>query len=77
MLTYSLASNAAPRVNFDDVYARAFNDSRPGAGVKLLRSDSRFENGLRTQHGLPDIAIMRLFLRDSMILPRSTSSPPQ
>jgi AraC family transcriptional regulator len=44
MLTYSLASNAARRVNFDEVYSRAFNDSRPGAGVKLLRSDSRFES---------------------------------
>jgi hypothetical protein len=41
MLTYSLASNAARRVNFDEVYSRAFNDSRPGAGVKLLQSDSR------------------------------------
>jgi hypothetical protein len=38
MLTYSLASNAARRVNFDEVYARAFNGSRPGAGVKLLRT---------------------------------------
>jgi AraC family transcriptional regulator len=58
MLTYSLASNAARRVNFDEVYSRAFNDSRPGAGVKLLRSDSRFENGLQPTNGrarpLPD-----------------------
>jgi AraC family transcriptional regulator len=45
MLTYSLASNAARRVNFDEVYARAFNDSRPGPGVKLLRIDGRLENG--------------------------------
>jgi len=58
MLTYSLASNAARRVNFDEVYSRAFNDSRPGAGVKLLRSDSRFENGVQPINGrgrqLPD-----------------------
>jgi AraC family transcriptional regulator len=56
MLTYSLASNAARRVNFDEVYSRAFNDSRPGAGVKLLRS--RFENGEQPTNGwarqLPD-----------------------
>ena len=45
MLTYSLASNAARRVNFDEVYARAFNDSRPGPGVKLLQIDSGLENG--------------------------------
>jgi AraC family transcriptional regulator len=51
MLTYSLASNAARRVNFDEVYSRAFNDSRPGAGVKLLRSDSRFENGVQPING--------------------------
>jgi AraC family transcriptional regulator len=45
MLTYSLASNAARRVNFDEVYSRAFNDSRLGPGVKLLRIDGRLENG--------------------------------
>src|SRR5215467_4273730 len=45
MLTYSLASNAARRVNFDEVYARAFNDSRPGPGVKLLRIDGGLKNG--------------------------------
>jgi len=58
MLTYSRASNAARRVNFDEAYSRAFNDSRPGAGVKLLRSDSRFENGVQPINGrarqLPD-----------------------
>jgi AraC family transcriptional regulator len=58
MLTYSLASNAARRANFDEVYARAFNDSRPGPGVKLLRIDSRFENGGQPINGrarrLPD-----------------------
>jgi AraC family transcriptional regulator len=51
MLTYSLASNAARRVNFDEVYSRAFNDSRPGPGVKLLRSDSRFENDGQPTNG--------------------------
>jgi hypothetical protein len=64
MLTYSLASNAAPRVNFDEVYARAFNDSRPGAGVKLLRSYSRFEDSLqstnRRARPLPDPKIGRV-----------------
>ena len=45
MLTYSLASNAARRVNFDEVYGRAFNDSRPGPGVKLLRIDGGLKNG--------------------------------
>src|SRR5439155_16283916 len=40
MLTYSQASTAARHVNFDEVYARAFDDSRPGSGVKLWRSDS-------------------------------------
>ena len=64
MLTYSLASNAARRVNFDEVCARAFDDSRPGAGVKLLRSDSRFENGLQPTNGqarpLPDPKIGRV-----------------
>src|SRR5215470_1299102 len=64
MLTYSLASNAARRVNFDEVYARAFDDSRPGAGVKLLRRDSRFENGLQPTNGparpLPDPKIGRV-----------------
>jgi hypothetical protein len=64
MLTYSLSSNAARRVDFDEVYARAFNDSRPGAGVKLLRSDSRFENGLQPTNGrarpLPDPKIGRV-----------------
>src|SRR5215472_16076296 len=63
MLTYSLASNAAPRVNFDEVYSRAFNGSRPGAGVKPLRSDSRFEN-LQPPNGrarpLPDPKIGRV-----------------
>jgi len=58
MLTYSLASNAARRVNFDEVYARAFNDSRPGPGVKLLRIDGRLENGGQPANGrarpLPD-----------------------
>src|SRR5438093_4389697 len=43
MLTYSQASSAARHVNFDEVYARAFDDSRPGSGVKLLRRDSRFD----------------------------------
>ena len=64
MLTYSLASNAAPRVNFDEVYSRAFKDSRPGAGVKPLRSDSRFANGLQPTNGrarpLPDRKIGRV-----------------
>ena len=64
MLTYSLASNAARRVNIDEVCARAFDDSRPGAGVKLLRSDSRFENGLQPTNGrarpLPDPKIGRV-----------------
>jgi AraC family transcriptional regulator len=64
MLTYSLACNAARRVNFDEVYARAFGDSRPGAGVKLLRRDSRFENGLQPTNGrarpLPDPKIGRV-----------------
>jgi AraC family transcriptional regulator len=58
MLTYSLASNAARRVNFDEVYARAFNDSRPGPGVKLLRINGRLENGGQPTNGrarpLPD-----------------------
>jgi AraC-like DNA-binding protein len=58
MLTYSLASNAARRVNFDEVYARAFNDSRPGPGVKLLQIGSRLENGGQPTNGrarpLPD-----------------------
>jgi len=40
-----VASNAARRVNFDEVYARAFNDSRPGPGVKLLRIDGGLKNG--------------------------------
>ncbi len=43
MLTYPQASNAARHVNFDEAYARAFDGSRPGSGVKLLRSDSRFD----------------------------------
>src|ERR1700720_2879498 len=51
MLTYSLASNAARRVNFDEVYGRAFNDSRPGAGVKLLRIDGGLENGGQPANG--------------------------
>ena len=58
MLTYSLASNAARRVNFDDVYSRAFNESRPGPGVKLLRIDRGLENGGQPANGrarpLPD-----------------------
>jgi AraC family transcriptional regulator len=61
MLTYSLASNAARRVNFDEVYSRAFKDSRPGAGVKLLRSDSHFDSGVQPINGrawqLPDAKI--------------------
>jgi len=44
MLTYSQASNAARRVNFDEAYSRAFNDSPPGPGAKLLRIDGRFED---------------------------------
>jgi hypothetical protein len=51
MLTYSQASNAARRINFDETYARAFNDSRPGPGVKLLRFDSRSENGGQPSNG--------------------------
>jgi len=43
MLTYSQASNAARRVNFDEAYSRAFDNSRP-AGAKLLRIDGRFED---------------------------------
>jgi hypothetical protein len=31
----------------------------------------------KTQHSLPDIAVMRLRLPDSMVPPRSMSSPPQ
>ena len=58
MLTYSLASNAARRVNFDEVYSRAFNDSRLGPGVKLLSIDGRLENGGQPANGrarpLPD-----------------------
>ena len=44
MLTYSQASNTARRANFDEAYSRAFNDSPPGPGVKLLRIDGRFED---------------------------------
>jgi len=51
MLTYSRASNAAQRVNFDEAYSRAFNDSWPGPGVKLLRTDGRFENGWQPSNG--------------------------
>jgi hypothetical protein len=51
MLTYSLASNAARRVNFDEVYACAFNDSRPGPGVKLLQIGSRLESGGQPTNG--------------------------
>src|SRR5207249_5544099 len=47
----SQASNAARRINFDETYARAFNDSRPGPGVKLLRFDGRFENGGQPSNG--------------------------
>jgi AraC family transcriptional regulator len=43
MLTYSQAPTAFRHVNFDEAYARAFEDSRPGSGVKLLRSDARFD----------------------------------
>ena len=43
MLTYSQASNAARRVNFDEAYSRAFDNSRP-AGAKLLRIDGRLED---------------------------------
>jgi AraC family transcriptional regulator len=64
MLTYSLASNAARRVNFDEVYARAFNDSRPGPGVKLLRIDGGLENdgqpANRQARPLPDPKIGRV-----------------
>jgi len=51
MLTYSLASNAVRRVNFDEAYSRPFNDSRLAPGVKLLRSDSRFESGGQPSNG--------------------------
>jgi AraC family transcriptional regulator len=51
MLTYSQASNAARHVNFDEAYARAFDGSRPGSGVKLLRSDSRFERRVQPNNG--------------------------
>jgi hypothetical protein len=58
MLTYSQAPNAARRFNFDECYSRAFNDSRPGPGVRLLEIDSGFENGGRPANGrtrrLPD-----------------------
>jgi len=64
MLTYSLASNAARRVNFDEVYGRAFNDSRPGPGVKLLRIDGGLKNGGQPANGrarpLPDPKVGRL-----------------
>jgi AraC family transcriptional regulator len=64
MLTYSLASNAARRVNFDEVYARAFDDSRPGPGVKLLRIDGGLENdgqpANRQARPLPDPKIGRV-----------------
>ena len=64
MLTYSLASNAARRVNFDEVYARAFNDSRPGPGVKLLRIDGGLGKGGQPANGrarpLPDPKIGRV-----------------
>jgi hypothetical protein len=43
MLTYSQASNAARRVNFDEAYSRALEDPRP-AGAKLLRIDGRLED---------------------------------
>ena len=42
MLTYSQASNAARRVNFDEASSRAFDGSRTGPGAKLLRIDGRF-----------------------------------
>jgi AraC family transcriptional regulator len=51
MLTYSQASNAARRVDFDETYARAFDESRPGPGVKLLRFDSRFEKDGQPSNG--------------------------
>src|SRR2546428_13751925 len=64
MLTYSLASNAARRVDFDEVHARAFNDSRPGPGVKLLRIDGGLKNGGQPANGrarpLPDPKVGRL-----------------
>jgi AraC family transcriptional regulator len=64
MLTYSLASNAARRVNFDEVYGHAFNDSRPGPGVKLLQIDGGLKNGGQPANGrarpLPDPKVGRL-----------------
>jgi len=44
MLTYSQASNAARRVNFDEAYSRAFDDQRPRPGAKLLRIDGRLQD---------------------------------
>src|SRR5258708_4289927 len=64
MLTYSLASNAARRVDFDEVHARAFNDSRPGPGVKLLRIDGGLKNDGQPANGrarpLPDPKVGRV-----------------
>jgi AraC family transcriptional regulator len=78
MLTYSLASNAARRVNFDEVYARAFNDSRPGPGVKLLRIDGGLENGGQPANGrarpLPDPKIGRVNSRALEIAPANVVS---
>src|SRR3984893_14546099 len=78
MLTYSLASNAARRVNFDEVYGRAFNDSRPGPGVKLLRIDGGLENGGQPGNGrarpLPDPKIGRANSRTLEIAPANVVS---
>jgi AraC family transcriptional regulator len=78
MLTYSLASNAARRVNFDEVYGRAFNDSRPGPGVKLLRIDGGLENGGQPANGrarpLPDSKIGRVNSRALEIAPANVVS---
>jgi AraC family transcriptional regulator len=78
MLTYSLASNAARRVNFDEVYSRAFDDSRPGAGVKLLRSDGRFQNAAQPINGrarqLPDRKIADVNSHELEISPASVVS---
>jgi AraC family transcriptional regulator len=52
MLTYSLASNVARRPSFDQPASLEFTDPRPMRSAKLLRIDSRFEDGGQRSNGV-------------------------
>jgi AraC family transcriptional regulator len=73
MLTYSLASNAARRVNFDEPAPPVFNNPQPQPGATVLRIDSRLKDRAQPINGwarrLPDRKIGDVDSHELEIIP--------